>query len=283
MSEIKCAVVRDLMPLVADDVASEESKELVNGHVEGCEVCRAYYEGMTAQLARMAMPEDGPTSTFVDFSHKMEKRVRMKKVLIALAASILALCVVVVGIAWVNAKMNDWEYMPTEHAQAWLYQETDGDVCLLVKMEDGYGWYDWMGVNKRDSVLWLTPYEPDLKLWNRGNPGFSEQTQMFGDELYFEDGVLYYSVLEWHTEYDAELESFREISRPKKIPLDLVRWGHENDFTTLYEKGDEIPTYTELMREIEGSAPLAESTPAPTATVVPEKTSAASDGKKDLG
>lgn len=270
MSEIKCEVIRDLMPLVADDVASAESKQLVDGHMENCEVCRAYFAGMSAQLARMALPEDGPTSTFVNFSHKMEKRVRMKKVIIALVAAVVALCVVVVGIAWTNAEMNDWEYMPTENAQAWLYRQSDGDVGLLVKMKDGYGWYDWMSVNKRDSVLWLTPYEPDLKLWNQGNPGFNEQTRMFGDELYFEDGVLYYSVLEWHTEYDDGLETFREIPQPRKTPLDLVRWGHENDYTTLYEKGDEIPTYAELMREIEGSAPLtAESTPAPMATVVP--------------
>ena len=275
MSEVKCGVVRDLMPLVADDVACEESKELVNGHMEACETCRAYYQGMTVQLARMAVPEDGPTSTFVNFSHKMEKRVRMKKVLTAFVAAVLALCVVVVGGFWIAAEMNKWVEMPTEHTQAWLFRRTDGKINLLIRMKDGYGWYGWLVINQRDSVLWITPHEPDLILWNRGNTGWNEENMWVSEELYWEDGQLYFTVQEWHGEYDHLTDEYSEVKEDRRIPLELVRWGHDNDFTTLYEAGDEIPTYAELMERLADEGIVMETgeplpTKKPFATMVPE-------------
>ena len=38
--KISCAVCRDLLPLVQDGVASEESAALVRRHLEGCPACR---------------------------------------------------------------------------------------------------------------------------------------------------------------------------------------------------------------------------------------------------
>jgi hypothetical protein len=37
---VNCEVVKDLIPLVNDDVASEESKKIVNNHCESCGDCR---------------------------------------------------------------------------------------------------------------------------------------------------------------------------------------------------------------------------------------------------
>jgi hypothetical protein len=37
---VNCDVIRDLIPLVNDDVASEESKKVVNDHCESCSDCR---------------------------------------------------------------------------------------------------------------------------------------------------------------------------------------------------------------------------------------------------
>ena len=35
-----CEIVRDLIPLVADDIASEESKKFVENHCETCDECK---------------------------------------------------------------------------------------------------------------------------------------------------------------------------------------------------------------------------------------------------
>lgn len=44
MSNISCDICMDLLPLVVDGVASEDSKNSVLAHVETCEMCRLYYE-----------------------------------------------------------------------------------------------------------------------------------------------------------------------------------------------------------------------------------------------
>lgn len=45
MNEISCDVCMDLMPLVEDGVASEDSRKAVEAHVAQCEICRAQYKG----------------------------------------------------------------------------------------------------------------------------------------------------------------------------------------------------------------------------------------------
>lgn len=45
MNEISCDVCMDLMPLVEDGVATEDSRKAVEAHVAHCEACRAKYTG----------------------------------------------------------------------------------------------------------------------------------------------------------------------------------------------------------------------------------------------
>jgi len=279
MDKIKCEVIRDLMPLVADDVASAESKELVDGHMETCETCRAYYAGMTAQMVRSALPDDGPTSTFVKFTHQMEKRVRMKKVLIALTAAFVALCVAIVGGTVVFDKMNSNVHMDIEKTQAWLWRENYGEVNLAVLMKDGHDWYHQLGMYREGDILYLTPYEPEWKLWKKGDRGGLQKE--FDLELLWENGQLYhcYRVCEDH--YDAETDSHETVEREYKIPLRLVRWGNQLNYTTIYEQGDTVLTRKEVYELVYPSADDAEAakeaegdetaktTPLPMATPVP--------------
>ena len=46
----ECGIVRDLMPLVIDDVAGGESKEYVENHLVGCEECKKIYQEMIAEI-----------------------------------------------------------------------------------------------------------------------------------------------------------------------------------------------------------------------------------------
>ena len=45
-----CGIVKDLLPLYAEDMASEESAAFVKTHLETCEDCRKAYEGMKAPV-----------------------------------------------------------------------------------------------------------------------------------------------------------------------------------------------------------------------------------------
>ena len=50
MKRNDCNIVRDLMPLVLDRVASDESREAVETHIISCEECRRQYDAMKSNL-----------------------------------------------------------------------------------------------------------------------------------------------------------------------------------------------------------------------------------------
>ena len=45
MEKINCNVIQDILPLYIDDVVSDDTKELVEEHLQNCEICqRVYHE-----------------------------------------------------------------------------------------------------------------------------------------------------------------------------------------------------------------------------------------------
>ena len=44
MNDISCGICRDLIPLVKDGVAGEDSRAAVEAHIVHCEACRAVYD-----------------------------------------------------------------------------------------------------------------------------------------------------------------------------------------------------------------------------------------------
>lgn len=57
VSDISCDVCRDLIPLVADGVASADSEALVRGHVAHCPACQAYLDSGGIQLPPSPEPD----------------------------------------------------------------------------------------------------------------------------------------------------------------------------------------------------------------------------------
>ena len=44
MNKISCDICKDLLPLVKDGIASEDSVQAVKEHLKECETCRNLYE-----------------------------------------------------------------------------------------------------------------------------------------------------------------------------------------------------------------------------------------------
>lgn len=53
MNKITCDLCKDLMPLVKDGIASEDSRQAVEAHVAECEECKKLYAGECAELAEI--------------------------------------------------------------------------------------------------------------------------------------------------------------------------------------------------------------------------------------
>ena len=53
----ECDIVRDLLPLCAEGLASEASRRLVEDHVAACEECRAEYESFNGKTEEPPIPQ----------------------------------------------------------------------------------------------------------------------------------------------------------------------------------------------------------------------------------
>jgi len=51
MSKFECNLVADLLPIFLDGKSSEETKKLVNKHIESCPECKEMYIAMNADVS----------------------------------------------------------------------------------------------------------------------------------------------------------------------------------------------------------------------------------------
>src|SRR5699024_1218876 len=50
MMKYECDIVKDLMPLYIDDLLSENSKKIVENHINSCESCKNYYDKLSSEI-----------------------------------------------------------------------------------------------------------------------------------------------------------------------------------------------------------------------------------------
>ena len=228
MDKLTCNIVRDLMPLVLDDVASADSRQGVEEHIENCETCRAYFEGMSMQISRAGEPVSD--KSFAQFCKDLKKRSKIKKVLLSVLIVILVGIIGVTGIAIFNNARYTYEDMPISGATAQLYLDK-GDVVMLDVRTHGDHEYYWHYKNVNECgddevIIYLTPVEPRMKLGNRGDKHRREE---MGNYVW-KDGQLYLQqdVYNDYGDYPKTVE-FKVLS---------LRWGTPEDNVELYNEGD---------------------------------------------
>ncbi|MFJ7733447.1 zf-HC2 domain-containing protein [Lysinibacillus sp. NPDC097231] len=89
MKEVKCTIIQDVLPLYIDEVVSQDTKEMVDEHLQHCNKCQKEYESMKRDLY---IPVDNKVSLFKSVGKKWRK----KKVIISLA-SIFATAIILLG------------------------------------------------------------------------------------------------------------------------------------------------------------------------------------------
>lgn len=50
MHKISCDIIQDMIPLCIDDVASDDTKKMVNEHIKDCIICKKEYEMMKTEV-----------------------------------------------------------------------------------------------------------------------------------------------------------------------------------------------------------------------------------------
>ncbi len=137
---MKCKVIQDLLPLYAEKLTSEESNELVEEHLEGCEECQKFYEDIKAE-------ETHPTAEAQDVRPlKKIKRRTMLKIIAGFVGGVLLLgtlfAFLFVGVIPASRNQLDVTYtgerLENGDIQITFRVETDDAFCLGARGEYQY-------------------------------------------------------------------------------------------------------------------------------------------------
>lgn len=99
-----CNIIADLLPLMAEGVASEDTVAFVRAHLQECPSCRAAYERMSAPAPSVSEP---PVTTQATAIRTLRKKLRRRRVLTALLSIALTLSLLT---AWLCIKPHDVYY-----------------------------------------------------------------------------------------------------------------------------------------------------------------------------
>ena len=138
--KLDCEVIRDLLPLYAEQMASPASTALVEEHLQECETCRTELEQMRQPVpVQPELQPEAPLQKIRVSLHKRSVRAGIKAVLAALCAVVL--------VFWMGALSTP---VTAEEAGFWSYnkKEDGANLCVLevqgrnVRLElvDGFSW-----------------------------------------------------------------------------------------------------------------------------------------------
>lgn len=128
--KITCDIIKDLLPLYADDMVSVDSKEMVEGHLANCAGCRAAVEDLKKSVLL-------PAETDTKALKKISKALRKKRSL-SVVFTLLAVFSVLLGTyAYVNTPI----YLTAEEAVETVVLD-GADGAAYVQFRSGISGYE---------------------------------------------------------------------------------------------------------------------------------------------
>ena len=191
-----CSIVQDLLPLYAEDLLREETKEFVDKHLAQCEACRAELAALRAEVA----PARVSAQPLRDLKRQLQRK-RLTAVLLAVA---LALTLATAGFAYLTAP----QYLAYSET-AWAISRSPG---ALADGSAAEGLSDLSGAESI-SVSLLTPVS--------GAEVTSTQDSYSGKTIYF--------ITAWRTPLDAWRGAFDESGNTPNAGHTVERMQRETD------------------------------------------------------
>ena len=117
--KISCNIVRDLLPLYAEDLASQDTRVLVDEHLHDCEDCKAI-------LNTMKTPASIPVEASPDALNKVKKTIRRRRVLSVLAAVMTVITIASIVFTYLFTPFQ----LTMEQALDDFYVREDGAIVI---------------------------------------------------------------------------------------------------------------------------------------------------------
>lgn len=134
MEMISCDVARDLLPLYCDDVCSQDSRSLVEQHLEECEECSALLEKMKTECHISSEQEECHEEMVRDMAWAWRKSVK-KSFLKGIFVSLFT-CLLLLGAYWSLTRMI-LIAVPDQDVKITVENITDDHVEIYLEATDG--------------------------------------------------------------------------------------------------------------------------------------------------
>lgn len=158
---IPCAVAQDLMPLITDGAASEQSSRLVQQHMAACPACTQVYQAMQSAApapVAQAQAEQG----FRQAIKRQRKRMRAWKTAALCLGIVLVLCFTIVCVH-PQMLLGIWQDVPAAWVQdASVVRTAQGALLIQFTPAQRYQrFYGYAHISRREGILsfsWRYPW-----------------------------------------------------------------------------------------------------------------------------
>lgn len=218
--KLSCNVIRDLLPLYRDGVCADETRALVEEHLEDCVSCRAELEALDAPLTQTA--EEQREVRALDNVAKTWRRGKLRAFLKGCAVTAL-LCAVLLGLF---AALVGWHgAVPYDLSQMQVYDRCvlpDGRIAYRLDYP-GDRYMEYRFAEGKNGEKYRIPChsvtglgEPDSRDWQSGD---------------------------WHI-YDWEEENVLRVKNGAQ-PTTAYYWGEEDNAVLIWQQGMDLPRATD--------------------------------------
>jgi len=233
----KCNVAKDLMPLVIDGVASEESQQYVDEHIAECTECALTYGAMKVELPRENQEKERAE---MEKAAKAMKKKRRKRIVWAAVLGALMCFVLVSGGQWLNYRLTKSLQYPMAKSEfaVQVYKKSDGTGLIvfdLVRDDAVCG----VSMGYGNGIVNLYMNEPVLQL------GDERYERMYGgyrtNELGFIDDRGWMNIAEWQW-LGGGVDGRESYIERNQEPIKEIWINYNNEQELIYQHGDEVST-----------------------------------------
>ncbi|MBT2693017.1 zf-HC2 domain-containing protein [Bacillus sp. ISL-55] len=147
--KISCNMIRDILPLYVEDMASQDTRDLVEEHIASCEDCKK-------RLEEMRTFEEPPVDTDIAPLRNIQNTLRKKKLQTIILSVMVTLVFAVVTIAYLTTPA----YISYNENAVSIIERDDGTVLLNFSEEvSGYNVNQYPAADNSGYVYDITTWE----------------------------------------------------------------------------------------------------------------------------
>ncbi len=161
MAKVNCNVIQDILPLYIDDVVSDDTKELVEEHLQNCVICQKVYDETKMDLASELnvhgqTKENNNEGKDLKNFKKFFKRRKIRTVLISIVVTIAFFAVIV---TFMNRHVT---YISYKDAGITITSDGVDEVQYTTKIKGNYHW-----VTSLDNETGVVKIYFEQSLWEK--------------------------------------------------------------------------------------------------------------------